>query len=169
MTVRRPASVVRTGAVAGAAAALLATILAITPALPAVDGAGEALQYREMTRLDIQRELIGHAVEGHYASGVSFAEAFNEDLTSDYADENGATRGVMSFKGDTMCFAYPDEGRMSGGCFIVWQRSENCYDFYAAQNGQAYAGYFARSLGVDWDARVWRQNAPSTCPVTPIS
>lgn len=151
------------------ALAVLATALAAAPAETAVRADEEAFHYREMSRLDIEEELIGRAVDGHYASGVPFSEAFNADLTSDYSDENGEARGVMSFRGDTFCFAYPDDGTMSGGCFVVWQRSDNCYDFYAALNGQAYAGFLARSLGVDWDARVWRKDAPSTCPVMPIS
>ena len=39
----------------------------------------------------------------------------------------------------------------------------------AARGVISTANAAARSLGVDWDARVWRKDAPSTCPVMPIS
>ncbi len=155
-----------------ACAAALVASLAPGPATAAgEDGDVEAkpFRYREMSRADIEAELIGRAVEGYYASGATFTESFNADLSSDYRDANSATSGLMSFKGDTFCFVYPDNPQMSGGCFVVWQRSDNCYDFYATLDGQAFAGFLARSLGADWDARVWRQDARSTCPVTPIS
>lgn len=153
------------------AAALVASLASGPLAAAGEDGDAETkpFRYRELSRTDIETELFGRAVEGYYASGMTFTESFNTDLTSDYSDAKGATSGQMSFKHDTFCFAYPDVPQMSGGCFVVWQRSQNCFDFYAALDGQAYAGFLARSLGAEWDARVWRQDAQSTCPTTPIS
>lgn len=128
----------------------------------------DAFRYRELGRADIEAELIGTTVEGFYASGGEFTEVFGADFVSLYRDERGEISGRMTFEGDTLCFAYGSP-EMTGGCFVVWQRSPNCYDFYAAQQGAAFAGFFACSLGMSWDARVWRTNSDSTCPTVPIS
>ncbi|MEM7694982.1 MAG: hypothetical protein AAF318_11060 [Pseudomonadota bacterium] len=129
-----------------------------------------ATPFGPMSRADIESDLFGRTIEGHYASGEAFAETLSRDLTSHYTDPDATTTGVMSFDGNALCFAYPEVGDMSGGCFRVWQRSQNCFDFYVHDDaGKPRAGFAAQLIGTDWTARVWRTDAEPSCPIAPIS
>lgn len=143
--------------------------------IAAVLGAGHAradepgFAWRVLSEADIKVDLIGRTIEGHYPRGEPFTEALYLDFSTDYSDSLRRAPGVVSFRQDAMCFAYPVATDVAGGCFIVWQRSPNCYDFYAVRDGEAFATVFERSLGLGWDARVWRTDAGSTCPAIPLS
>lgn len=128
----------------------------------------QPFRYRELSQAEIVKELFGTVIEGAYANGATFTEALNRDGTSYYEDDRGNSVADLSFSEDLLCFAYRTDD-MNGGCFVVFQRSQNCYDFYSAFDGEAFASLSERALGVGWTARVSRQGAASTCPLTPLS
>lgn len=150
--------------------ALAAVLAALTVAAADAPGAAadDDFRYRALSRDEIVSELIGRNVAGTYASGDGFTETFGPDGASHYRDDGREAEGIMSFRDDAFCFSYPF-AEMSGGCFIVWQRSANCYDFYAVRGDTPYAGLIERSLGIGWDARVWRTDAAGTCPAVSMS
>ena len=115
-----------------------------------------------MGRSGIEEALIGQAVTGEYSDGREFTERFGADMTSRYTEGGRTTPGTMRFEGNLMCFAYEGED-LSGGCFEVWRRSSNCFDFYGTDDGVAGASLQQRRAGTGWTARTWRQDAPSTC------
>lgn len=151
------------------AAALACLALGGMLAGPPAEADEDPFAYGELGRSEIVAQLFGQTIEGNYPNGRAFTESLNADLTTRYVDDRNASRGLMTFDEDRICFEYADEPEMNGGCFIVWQRSANCYDFYATLDGIAFADFLSRSLGLDWDARVWRQGAGSTCPTVPVS
>ena len=69
----------------------------------------------------------------------------------------------MRFEGNLMCFNYSGDETLTGGCFEVWRRSANCFDFYGTNGSVADATLSQRRAGTGWTARAWRQDAPSTC------
>ena len=115
----------------------------------------------QMARSGIETALIGAAIDGEYADGRAFSESFDKDMTSRYVEEGRTTTGRMRFEGNLICFTYDDT--MSGGCFEVWRRSANCFDFYGTGEGIADATLAQRREGTGWTARGWRKDAPSTC------
>ncbi|WP_420392590.1 hypothetical protein [Acuticoccus sp.] len=121
------------------------------------------VKWRSLDAAAIARELVGSTVEGRYASGGSFTEELRADLTTLYRDDAVDTPGTFTLEGEAICFAYPVP--LETGCFLVWQRSQNCYDLYfAAGQGRVAASLAQRTLGVGWDARFWRTEDETTCP-----
>ncbi|GAB5376206.1 MAG: hypothetical protein AcusKO_26680 [Acuticoccus sp.] len=145
--------------------ALALTALAITGAAPAAED--PPAESRGMSQTDIRQVLFGTTIEGAYWHGAPFTEELRRDGTSHYRDDRGASTGTLHFDGDALCFAYRDS-IMNGGCFLVWQRTANCYDFYAFADG-VLATASELAIGIGWTARVWRQDAPAGCPLTPLS
>lgn len=138
-----------------------------------------------MTGTEIRNELLGTKLNGEYSSGRRWSEQLNSNFTSLY-EENGSTlSGQLSVAGNQICFSYlsseggendVDKGGGSGmgglsingvgGCFEVWKRSANCYDFYSATSPPPLrVRRFARS----WLARAWRASDEPTCQSTPVS
>jgi len=147
--------------------AFLALLIAVAIAAPDPVAATE-FRYRALSRADLVTEFLGRRVDGLYADGSSFTEHFRDDGSTLYRDARGEVIGEMSFRDDNFCFRYevPD---MTGGCFVVWQRSANCYDFYVTRQGVPLASFTERILGVGWEARVWRTEVAATCPTAPVS
>ena len=126
-----------------------------------------------MGRLDraaIGAALFGVTLDGEYSDGLAFSERFNADMTSVYEQQGVTSRGAMRFEpgagaagGDLLCFSYEGDD-LSGGCFEVWRRSANCFDFYGAgDDGVADATPTQRRIGTGWTARAWRADRASTC------
>lgn len=115
-----------------------------------------------MGRSGIEEALIGQGVQGEYSDGRAFTEAFGADMTSRYSEGGETTPGTMRFEGNLLCFEYGGDA-LAGGCFEVWRRSSNCFDFYGTDAGVADASLRQRREGTGWTARTWRQDAPSTC------
>jgi len=106
-----------------------------------------------MSATEIKQFVFGFTMSGEYASGQSWAERFNKDGTSSYS-ENGK---------------YDENPTVSGGCFEVWKRGANCFDFYSTNADQPAASLDQRRFGRGWDARAWYADQKSTCLSEEIS
>ena len=101
-------------------------------------------------------------MQGEYPDGRQWTETFNTDMTSRYVESGQVSRGAMRFDGSNLCFTYASG--FSGGCFEVWRRSDNCFDFYAiADDGSVTATTRQRQEGQGWTARAWFEGRKSTC------
>jgi hypothetical protein len=149
------------GTTVAAVAALLAT------SAGAGAGAGEVL-WRTLNDATLTAELVGTEVEGYYSDGRHFTENMTPELKTFYDADDVTTDGTYWVAADRLCFSYA--APISTGCFEVWQRSENCYDNYFMPDGADPASTIAqRALGLGWDSRMWRTNAPSTCPAAAVA
>ena len=115
---------------------------------------------------EIRSTLFGQLFTGEYPSGSQWAERFNTDGTSDYSENGMAIRGTMSLSGSKLCFTYPNTQTLNGGCFEIWKRGANCFDFYTPDGG---ATLDQRQFGRGWQARGWIADQPSTCLSEEIS
>ena len=111
---------------------------------------------------------FGQRVIGEYADGQSWAENFNADGSSQYVQDGELTSGKMHFEGKRLCFVY-DPQDMIGGCFEIWPRGKNCFDFYARPDSGLPAGLDDKRFGRGWDARAWIDGEPATCETEHIS
>ena len=143
--------------------AALAAMCAIAPASVQAQVALNPLSASE-----IQTRLFGQRLIGEYADGQGWAENLNTDGSSDYAQDGILTRGKMHFEGTRLCFTY-DPQDMTGGCFEVWPRGQNCFDFYARVEGSLPARLEDKRFGRGWDARAWIDGVPSTCETERVS
>ena len=123
------------------------------------------ISIKPLTGSEIRSALFGKLFTGEYPNGSGWAERFNLDFTSDYSEDNRITRGKMTLNGNILCFTYADIDQ-SGGCFEVWQRGENCFDFYSPTGN---ASLDERRFGQGWQARGWQAGSPSTCVSQQIS
>ncbi len=117
---------------------------------------------------EIQTRLFGERLVGEYADGQGWAENFNSDGSSDYVQDGKLTLGRMHFEGQRLCFTY-DPKEMTGGCFEVWPRGANCFDFYARHEGGLPARLEDKRFGRGWDARAWIDGKPPTCETEHVS
>jgi len=114
---------------------------------------------RPLTASEIRKQMFGTRMTGEYPSGKQWAEQFNTDGTSTYSEDGTPMQGVMTLDGNKLCFTYP-QSNQTGGCFEVWRRSKNCFDFYSTPTT---VPQIQRRFGQSWDARAWYSNAPGTC------
>ena len=119
-----------------------------------------------MSSLDIRENLFGKLVTGEYPSGTQWAERFNLDGTSDYSENGQAKKGLMRLSGNILCFTYNSDPQQPGGCFEVWQRGKNCFDFYSSDSD---ASLDQRQFGRSWSARAWKTDQQNTCLSDEIS
>ena len=124
------------------------------------------LSIHPMTGTEIRQILFGQLLTGEYPSGVQWAERFNKNETSNYSEDGRTRLGIMKLNGNILCFDYPDDPDQSGGCFEVWKRGPNCFDFYSSS---ASANLDQRRFGRAWDARAWISGKTSTCLSEEIS
>ena len=117
----------------------------------------------------IRAQLFGLSLSGEYASGAPWSESFNRDGTTVYADDRGESKGTMEFKGNHLCFRYQSGSEMSGGCFEVWKRGRNCFDFYGVSGSGTDASYTQKVRGLGWDARGWSEGTAKDCVADLIS
>lgn len=118
-----------------------------------------------LTAVEIRMALFGKLFSGEYPDGARWAERFNHDLTSDYSEDGRLTKGTMTLNSNILCFYYADKDQ-SGGCFEVWQRGPNCFDFYSPTGD---ATLDQRRFGRAWQARGWNADQPATCMSEEIS
>ena len=139
----------------------LATLLALSAAVPSV----RAMDAAVMSEKDVRAALFGRTLEGEYADGKGWGERFEPDGRTRYTEEGRTVAGRISFRrgggAPLVCFSYPDT--FGGGCFEVWRRSLNCFDFYGADERGAFASPRQRRSGTGWTARAWDESRPSTC------
>jgi len=140
--------------------------------LAALSSTGMASQLKigPLKASEVEKLFYGKTMTGEYADGQAWAEKFGTDGTSHYSQNGKVFIGKMSMKGDFICFQYAPDTGFSGGCFEVWKRSENCFDFYSINgSGQPSASYDQKRYGRAWDARAWYPQKKSTCTTDQIS
>ena len=114
---------------------------------------------------EIRATIYGTTMSGEYPSGQNWSERFNLDGTSTYVELGKISEGKMSLNGNILCFTYKNDDQF-GGCFEVWKRGPNCFDFYSSSSN---ASLDNRQFGKRWDARAWHTDRPSTCVSEQIS
>lgn len=138
-------------------------------ALIAVPIAHAQFALTPMNAPEIQRVLFGQSVTGEYPSGRAWAEHFKDNGTSTYVEAGRPVIGKMRFNGNALCFTYPPSSGSVGGCFEVWRRGENCFDFYSSQDGRTISSKQEKQYGHAWSARAWIPSQKSTCQTELIS
>ena len=118
-----------------------------------------------LTGAEILKFLYGSTMSGEYPDGDRWAEQFNTDGSSEYSQSGSLSHGTMKLTGNILCFTY-SANEAAGGCFEVWKRGPNCFDFYSPKGG---ATLNQRQFGQNWDARGWYANQPPTCVSEQIS
>ncbi|MEM9732453.1 MAG: hypothetical protein AAF903_03080 [Pseudomonadota bacterium] len=124
--------------------------------------------FQPLTASDIRANLFGQRMIGEYPSGQGWAEQFNRDGTSLYVENGQPAEGQMRLQGRNLCFSYPGTAQ-TGGCFEVWKRGPNCFDFYAVTNGSTNTRLDDRRFGRSWSARGWIEGRTATCVTEQIS
>lgn len=114
----------------------------------------------------IRQNMLGKMFTGEYPDGTRWAERFNRNYTSNYSESGRLEQGVVTINGGVICFDYPKSPEQVGGCFEVWKRGPNCFDFYATGSD---ASMDQRRFGRGWSARGWDESRPSTCLSEEIS
>ena len=118
---------------------------------------------------EIRKFMFGTTMSGEYASGQTWSERFNSDDTSQYVEDGKLFVGEMTLKGNILCFSYNATADVSGGCFEVWKRGPNCFDFYSKNTDSPSANLDQKRFGRGWDARAWYADQQSTCLSEEIS
>ncbi|MEL6750614.1 MAG: hypothetical protein AAFO70_00865 [Pseudomonadota bacterium] len=98
--------------------------------------------------------FAGHTISGEYSNGGTFIEQFRTGGATIYADDSGIFEGKASVTNRQLCFDYPADDALTGGCFVIQRTGENCFTFFTSD---------ALQTGAGWTARAWRTDAPSTC------
>ncbi|MBO0903070.1 hypothetical protein [Jiella sonneratiae] len=106
----------------------------------------------------------GRDLEGVYADATPWSEAYASDGTLSYRDRIGLWAGDWSVMNGRFCTFYRDQG-ITGGCFLVARRGENCFDFYAVDETSGPGVPTADILaGRNWTARGWYVESEPSCP-----
>ncbi|MEL6967662.1 MAG: hypothetical protein AAGM04_09815 [Pseudomonadota bacterium] len=130
----------------------------------------QAAALEPMTKAQIEENLFGRTLNGEYANGLAWTERLNTDGSSTYVENGKAISGNMRFEGNLLCFRYPGVPSSSGGCFEVWRRSINCFDFYGTEPNTSFdVPLSARRFGQSWTARAWYADQQGTCTTEQIS
>lgn len=126
--------------------------------------AGSEAMAQRLTGDRLATAFVGKIFRGVYQDGVNWREAYLVDGAVDYADDFAAARGEWFTRNDLLCTFY--DGDLTGGCFIVMQRADNCFDFYAVDpdTDQPDASTGAIIAGYDWTAQGWRSDRVPSCP-----
>ncbi len=136
---------------------------ATLPSAVAPAAARDNALWRQLDDALLESIVVGKPTEGIYNSGDRFYEELRSDMTTLYQDDQWKSGGVYRVEGGELCFSYDEP--INTGCFVVWQRSENCFDLYfTGERGLPPASYMNRLTGTGWDARFWLADRPATCP-----
>jgi hypothetical protein len=125
-----------------------------------------------MTEAAMREAFVGKTLDGHYGNGASWTEAYLASGRLEYREGPRQALGSWYFReGHVFCTFYdpPHRPALTGGCWNTIQVSANCYEFYLAglaSNDPGDEGDRDRWLP-PWNARAWRQDAPSTCQEKP--
>jgi hypothetical protein len=120
-------------------------------------GAGPAAAER-MSASDIEAALGGIVLDGIYADGTYFTEAYHDDHSIRYWDANGAASGEWSIEHGLFCTFYEN---LEGACFAVERDGANCFTFFEMDPDNAGAPL------KDWTSRGWNRASPATCSTKP--
>jgi hypothetical protein len=113
-----------------------------------------------MNAADIEATFAGTILDGIYADGTYFTEAYHDDGTIRYWDAVAADAGEWSVQDGQFCTFY--EGN-EGACFAVERDGDNCFTFYEKD---------AKTGAVDpkkWTSRGWLRGHDNTCPDVPAA
>lgn len=113
-----------------------------------------------MSEAELRARFVGGGFEGYYADSSPWAETYYPDGSITYRDKFNDWTGTWSFRSNVFCTFY-NEGA-NGGCFLIEQLSENCFEFYVVE-GEADESLPTGSEPLFWNARGWRTDRPSTC------
>jgi len=124
-----------------------------------------------MTEEAMRTAFIGKTLDGHYGNGITWTEIYLANGRLDYRETTRQAAGYWYFRDrHVFCTFYdpPHRPALTGGCWNALKTSANCYEFYLAditakEPDEGESG----DLGVRWNARAWRQDAPSTCHEKP--
>ena len=114
--------------------------------------------------------VSGQTLDGIYSDGGRWNETYRPDGTLAYADRIGEAGGRWSVASNLFCTFY-DQTTFVGGCFLVVQRSENCFDFYVVEPGSSAPSVPRQEIdrAAGWSARGSVSGKATTCPVGLIS
>jgi hypothetical protein len=102
----------------------------------------------------------GKELDGEYASGRTFKEAYNADGGLRYQDDMRESGGHWSVSSGTFCTIYDDDP--AGGCFRVQKIGANCFEFFfVARTEDKAPGPPDRDPS--WTARAWFSSDAPTC------
>ena len=102
--------------------------------------------------------FAGTTLEGIYADGTYFTEAYHDDGSIRYWDATGADSGEWSIEDGKFCTFY--EG-LQGACFVVERDGDNCFTFREKDPDTG-------EIDPDtWTSRGWNRARKPTCPVPP--
>jgi hypothetical protein len=78
----------------------------------------------------LQVELGGRTIKGYYVgTQINFVEVYQPGGRITYKDDVKSDGGTWSVRGQAFCTFYD---KISGGCWYVVKRSDNCFEFYSA-------------------------------------
>ncbi len=117
---------------------------------------------------------IGAAVSGQrfagvYDDGSAWRETYAADGSLAYEDDENDVDGQWRVISGRLCTLYATG--VEGGCFMVFRRSTNCFDFYAVDpsSGMPLASEAERAAQSGWSARGWSMDKASTCPLGEVT
>lgn len=115
--------------------------------------------------------MKGNTIIGEYQDGRQWDEMFKADGSTLYREDNYRIIGRVYSNAGKVCFSYPTAKSATGGCFEIWQRSANCFDFYGISDPPKSTDATERQkrLSIGWTARAWLSQFPSTCVSEQIS
>ena len=116
--------------------------------------------FTPLNQSQIRSDMFGQMFTGEYSNGAQWAERFNPNMTSIYVEDGKPIHGHMEFRGSLLCFEYPYRPDLEGGCFEIWKRGANCFDFYSSNSTVSFED---RRMARNWMARAWISDVPSTC------
>ncbi len=143
-------------------------VLAAAGPISAVSPAPAAIPW--MTEEAMRAAFIGKTLDGHYGSGLTWTEAYFPNGRLDYRESVRQAVGTWYFRDrHVFCTFYdpPHRPALTGGCWYALEIGTNCYEFYLAD--LVASDPDGEDLSLRWNARGWRQDAPSTCQERPSS
>mgnify|MGYP000377278579 CR=1 FL=1 len=112
-----------------------------------------------MSDSDLNRQFRGAEIDGHYASGRTFSEAYHTDGRLAYRERNRETRGRWSIEAGSFCTIYDSDA--SGGCYRVRRIGRNCFEFYFVARTEEQVRQDPDRPR--WTARGWVKSEAATC------
>ena len=124
-----------------------------------------ALEQRTLSPAQFTALVGGRVLMGEYPDGRAWREKFLDRENSIYSEGGQHMPGKVSAKNRYVCFSYNLQSGLVGGCFEIWQRSANCFDFYGTggDDKRTVASEQQKRLSLAWGARGRLADRPSTC------
>ena len=141
------------------------SLMAVAVCFAGVMSAGSSFGIETwMTGKELQETFNGVTVVGEYSSGRRFTELYATDNQLQYFEGPIETKGHWSVISGTFCTIY--KGDLSGGCFRVWRKGSNCFEFYFVARTEDQVRR-KREGRPGWTARGWIKDRADTCSEVP--